>query len=350
MNASFSAGPGDAGDRPPVRRRAVALLVAALACAAGYAAPAANAAPADEGGIPVAVTPAGPGGALRVGFDLTAAPGAVIEDEVTITNLSNEPKIFQVYAADAFNTAEGRFDVLTPDRPSTNVGSWVKLEAAAVSLAPKAKTSVPFSITVPKDAAPGDHVGGIVASTASELPSETGGTVQVNRRAGARIYLRVNGAMRTSLEYRLTDVHYGGGLNPFGGDVEIRYAVRNTGNTVVAGEQRIDVGGLLQGTKRIEKLPLILPGYEVTLTATVGGVRPFGRASVRTDLVGQKSATDATQVTAAQTAERGIWAVSWLLVVVLLVVVAGAVTWFVLRRRRRAPEEEDVAEQEPARL
>jgi hypothetical protein len=175
--------------------------------------------------------------------------------------------------------------------------------------------------------------------------------VRLNRRAGARIYLRVSGTLRNSLEYHLTGARYHGGLNPFGGSIEVSYSVRNTGNTLVAGEHRTTVGGPLQGAHLTDPVPIVLPGSEVRLTSTVHGVRAFGHLTVRTDLVGGKDTTDTTPVFAPVSAERGVWAISWpwlLLLVVILVVAAIWILRLVLRRRTRPPAQLPV--REPASL
>ena len=42
----------------------------------------------------------------------TLAPGAAVQDSVTLWNYSDIPVDFDVYATDAFNTQAGGFDVL----------------------------------------------------------------------------------------------------------------------------------------------------------------------------------------------------------------------------------------------
>ena len=64
--------------------------------------------------------------------------------------------------------------------------------ASPVSLPKAAVTEVPFAIALPRDATPGDYVGGIVSSL------KPGGS-DADQRAGIQIRLRVGGALKPSL-------------------------------------------------------------------------------------------------------------------------------------------------------
>ncbi|MEK8107066.1 hypothetical protein NKG94_21505 [Micromonospora sp. M12] len=66
-----------------------------------------------------------------------------------------------------------------------------------VTVGPNETRVVPFTITVPKGATPGDHPAGIAATVTS-----TGGTVSVESRVGFRVMVRVNGSARAALPVR----------------------------------------------------------------------------------------------------------------------------------------------------
>lgn len=107
-------------------------------------------------------TPGGPDGRTR--FDFQAAPSSVISDWVAVTNDSAVVATFSVYAADAttdFDTAA--FTLIGSDEESIGAGAWIALDASEITLDPGERANIPFTMTVPQDATPGDHAAGIVA-------------------------------------------------------------------------------------------------------------------------------------------------------------------------------------------
>ncbi len=91
-------------------------------------------------------------------------PGSTHEDYVAIDNFSTTPQTFAVYASDAFNTAGGGFDLLAAAEKPKDVGSWVRFAKSSVRVPARSSVIVPFTVTIPDNATPGFHVGGVVAS------------------------------------------------------------------------------------------------------------------------------------------------------------------------------------------
>ena len=88
---------------------------------------------------------------------------------------------------------------------------------------------MPFTLTVPSDATPGDHTGGVLAAVTEQRTTTNGQRVNVDRRIAARVYLRVNGPLTSSLQIdRLSAAHDGPIVG--NGTVTVTYRVRNTGN------------------------------------------------------------------------------------------------------------------------
>ncbi|MFI6226383.1 WxL protein peptidoglycan domain-containing protein [Micromonospora echinospora] len=298
-------------------------------------APAAPSGAAD--GFTWAVQPSNASGPTgRAYFVYDAAPGRRIEDRVAITNLSRAPMTFAVYGADAFTTGDGGFALQPASRPATDVGSWVTLAERTYRIPAGKRVIVPFQVTVPANAGPGDHAGGIVVSTAGARADAAGRTVTVDRRVAARIYLRVAGPVRPALEVEALKIAYDNPVNPFGtGPVVVSYRLRNTGNVRLTGSGQVHVaapfGWRLAGTEPVV-VPELLPGAAFVVTEQINGIVPTGRLSVRVAV--EPATVDGPLPTLSRTAST--WAMPWFWLAVLLAGTAWLIVTRVRGTRRRA--------------
>jgi hypothetical protein len=285
-------------------------------------------------------TAQGPDG--RPAFEFETDPGQTLRDVVAVTNFGAAPVTFRVYASDAVNTASGGFDLLAGDTKPTDVGAWVSLAQPNVTVPAHATVNVPFTLAVPANGTPGDHVGGIVAS----LQQPGSGPVVIENRIGSRIYLRVRGKLVPSLAVTSLDAGYHDSFNPFsGGDVTVDYTVRNTGNVRLAAGQRVDVtaatGSRLAGATG-PAVTELLPGQSLRYSVTVHGVGPLGPlgANVVVTPAGVKGDkyTESLSAAALGTAQRNadLFATPWSQLVALVLLAGLAWLGVVeLRRRRR---------------
>jgi hypothetical protein len=216
---------------------------------------------------------------------------------------------------------------------------------------------LPFTVRVPADAGPGDHVAGLVAAVRGEEVDAEGNRVDVERRVGARIYTRVPGAVTAAYEIEDLSVDWAPHWSTiWRGEVEVTATIVNVGNVRLAGGVTADVsgpGGALVRTTA-EDVPEVLPGDRVVRDMTVSGIWPL----VRLDsvLVARPSRSGDQDVEGAPgRAESQVWAVPWLAVGVVALLLAGIAALVIRRRRRRhrggspdgagAPGEEPVAAQ-----
>jgi hypothetical protein len=326
-------------------RAVAALLVAAVTALAAAAVPApAGAAPGDE--FRWAVQPSdskGPGSRSQFTYDL--APGQQIDDHVAVTNLSTKPLTFTVYATDAFTSTDGAFALPPASQSAREAGSWVKLERKAYTLRAGDRVVLPFRLSVPSNATPGDHAGGIIASVTEQQTNAEGQRVNVDRRVGTRVYLRVSGPLNPTAGVESVEVSYDNPLLPFArGPMTVTYRLRNTGNVRVTGKARLRATGLfgipLSGGQEVT-LPEMLPGAEVVLVCKVDGVVPAAMITGRVEVDAATSEGPLRPVTRTES----VWTVPWTLLY-LLVVVGGVVTllcWWWRRRRRAAGAGDDGA-------
>jgi hypothetical protein len=319
----------------------------ALALAATLAPVAAHADGADD--VTWAVrTASNQYGQDRTGFEYALDPGATVDDGLVVLNRGTEPLTLSVYAADGFTTDTGQLDVLAGGEESRAVGAWVTASGDTVTVAPGETATVPFSLTVPANATPGDYAGAVVTSLKGE--NDTG--ISVDRRLGIRISLRVGGALAPAMSVDGVQLGWTGGFLGLPSPTTVTYTVHNTGNTSLGAQQEATIGGpfgwFTQSADPIDDVAEILPGESRTVTASVPVVAPLvwllgtvAVTPVEVDASGSTALLDPIVATATG------WAVPWLLLVLLVVVAALVVGGVILRRRRRtaakAREDERVA-------
>ncbi|WP_306205938.1 WxL protein peptidoglycan domain-containing protein [Actinoplanes sp. RD1] len=308
--------------RPGLR----ALALAAAAVLLAVPAPAR----ADGGNAAWSVQPSsrtGPGNRPFFTYDL--APGGTVTDYVAVTNLGTTPLTVHVYASDAFTTATGGYDLLPAAQQPSDVGGWVRLGRQAVTVPARSRADIPFALTVPANATPGDHAGGIVAAVTSTTADATGATTRLEQRVGSRVYLRVTGELRPGLRVDDLSAGWSPGWTPFTGELTLRWTSRNTGNTRSAPEQSAEIEGLFglpAGSVRLPAAPELLPGAAVVRTARISGRPALLRLSAAVTLTGADGTSARSTVT--------VWAYSWYYLTALPLAI-GAVL-LVRRLRRRA--------------
>lgn len=283
-------------------------------------------------------------GAGRPNYSYAVEPGGSLDDALVVTNHDEGELALRVYAADGFTTTSGQLDLRPAEEEPTGVGAWVTLgRSELLLLAPGESAEVPFTLTVPDNATPGDHTGGIVASLLGE---ENADGITVERRLGSRIHVRVGGELAPSLAVEDLRVDYDGTANPLAaGTATVTYTVANTGNARMTAGQTVRVAGpfgLLETGADVPDLPELLPGATHEVSVVVDGVRPLIRATASVTLTPRVAGDDALTLPAIEST-AGAWAVPWAVLVVLALAVALLVRRLVRRRRGRRRQPGDVA-------
>ncbi len=214
-------------------------------------------------------------GGSRSTLTYVADQGAVIQDAVTLLNYGTDAQTFRVFATDAFNNADGQFDVLASDQVPADVGTWVTFPQEMVTVPAGKQVTIPISITIPAGASAGDHVGAILASSPSVGAGGNGQVITVDRRTGSRLYLRVNGPLFPELAVADVETSYHQSANPLDGSAHVTYRIENRGNVRLGGGATLTIGGPLglgNQTVTLPDIPELLPGQDVVLSADVDGV------------------------------------------------------------------------------
>lgn len=283
-------------------------------------------------------------------INMAAPPGSVIYDYVAILNQDDEPIDLDIYAADVIMAEGGGLGLMSRDEPSFDAGAWIGADGPSTITVPAQTpetgygfTIVPIAITIPVDAEPGDHLGGVVAALRTTGQGANTPTIELEQRVALRVYVRVAGDLRPGLDvFGLTASWEPD--SPVGvGSVTVAYTLVNTGNVRMAVEPSVTVEGpfgLLPRTGAGDRVDELLPGGSVAHTVVVGDVWAIGRLAVTVDATALPASTGVEPGIGTVTATTDVWAVPWLAIAVLLLLIALGVIVVRRRRRRRQRDEE----------
>ncbi|MFF2387190.1 WxL protein peptidoglycan domain-containing protein [Agromyces sp. NPDC058104] len=212
----------------------------------------------------------------RAWVELQIDPGATATDRLVVHNLGDQDVVFRLSAADGYFTATGRFNMLPSDERSLDAGTWITIDET-VTVSAGGTVVVPFTVTVPEDATPGDHAAGVAASITS-VSAGDGAKLGVESRVGFRVMTRVTGEIEPGLGVA-ADGDYRISWNPFApGDLDVSAVLANTGNirlavdpAITSGGERIAIDGVTDG-QSVE----LLPGDRRTVHFAVPAVWPLG--------------------------------------------------------------------------
>lgn len=125
-------------------------------------------------------------------IEFDVRPGDTIVDTIKLYNETEETKILNgaVQTFKALNeTGAPSFSSV---EESTGLATWLKLDEAAITLAPAERKDILFSINIPDNAEPGGHFAGVLW-TPSETTALEGSGVGVTVKTGTLILVRVAG-------------------------------------------------------------------------------------------------------------------------------------------------------------
>ncbi len=263
------------------------LTAVALACAAGAAFVLPTVAFADVGGL--AVAPAHPDPAVpssRAYFTLSMAPGSTASEQVRVADTAGSPIDVLVNAVDGLTSTNSGAVYANREDPVHKAGAWVTPATSSLSLAPGTTHFVDFTVHVPSDATPGDHLAGIAFEDAT--PRTTGKGVQVTTvvRSVIGVLVQVPGPAAFDLSVG------GASIQPLttGGQPSVVVDLTDTGLRLGKPDLTVTLHGPAGYARTVSRqLDTLLPGdriayplpwpdslpagdYSITVTADGGGM------------------------------------------------------------------------------
>ncbi|MCR2794102.1 DUF916 domain-containing protein [Microbacterium sp. zg.Y625] len=311
----------------------IAIAALALALLSIPSAPAAYADDQPDGDVTWSMRPSdGAGEDGRAWIERELEPGESVVEHLLVRNLSASTVTFRLSAADGYFTETGRFNMLTADQESVGVGTWIELPDE-VEVPSGGDAIVPFTITVPDDATPGDHPGGV----ASSIRTSSNGEFGIESRVGFRVMTRVTGELAPSLAVESTGT-FTGSWNPFDpGRLDIGYTIDNTGNTRLAVAPQVAASalfGLVSFTVAGEPIAEMAPGESRSGTVRVSSVWPLFAYSTKV-VASATGVSDelAAGETASASAASVVVAIPW--AQLAAIALAALLIWLMWRDRRR---------------
>ena len=131
-------------------------------------------------------------------FQLTIGPGETWRSEIKIVNNNS----FDVtYYASPVNFASegesgaGRFLPLIDENTveGQTLGEWISVPKDPIVVKRGSSGTVPFSVTIPENAAPGGHYAAILVGTQPEIMTSTGPSMKVSSYVTSLLFVRIKG-------------------------------------------------------------------------------------------------------------------------------------------------------------
>lgn len=249
-----------------------ALAAVTLQCAPAAASPSA-------GGISALPLRAAGRAQHRAYFVLHARAGATIHGLVRLSNSSVSATKLRTYPVDGLTGVTSGAVFSNPGQPPVHAGRWVTPAISALTLPGEGAHFVPFTVQVPSNATPGDHLAGI-AFEDTERP-ESGGQFRITEviRVVVGVEVVVHGP--ASKKLALLGAH----LSSLPGTQvpAVIISLANRGRLLCKPKLTVSLaaGGSQQQTPVSRKLDTILPGDKIPYP--LSWPRPLGSGSYKID-------------------------------------------------------------------
>lgn len=286
-------------------------------------------------------------------------PGTVIHDYFGVVNYSDVPATFDLGAADAYTTDSGSLSLLSDDQKSTDIGSWVTIPDKILVVPAKSQVTEPFTLSVPFNAKPGDHTGGMFAEAKVGAGNNGANGVAVDHRVAVPMFLQVPGKVVAGLAIGSLSTNYHNTANPVGsGSATVSYTVTNTGNVNLSGVQKIAITGpfgISLASIKGPELPELLPGKSFRVNLSVHGTFPLAWMTTKVAISPSETRANTGSLppptVAKVTKSAGFWATPILLLIIIVLLAAGVWGGRIYFRYRRDVRDDAILEaMENARL
>ncbi len=203
-------------------------------------------------------------------FVYTAKGGDTINDGVRVVNNTDKTRVVAVGAVDSVLSSGGAFSCKQEVEPRTDVGGWIALSQKQVEVPAQGSVVVPFTVTVPGQASPGEHDGCITIQDASMTTTPTGTNgVVLGFRSAIRVSLTIPGKIVKHLSLSGMNI-----TGPVSGKYVISPSINNDGNVSLDAQFQTQLRSLIgKSSSAATGTYPVLPHSTATINFEVN--RPF---------------------------------------------------------------------------
>lgn len=258
-------------------------------------------------------------------YTFALEPGASIDDTVVIFNFTQQPRRFDLYGADLILAEGGGFAPAARGVESHGAGAWIVPSVDTVDVPAGSHLAVPFTVTIPAGAVPGDHPGTIVVERHEQA---SGPGVHMQSRLALRVLITVPGEINLGVALGVL------GAEHVDGTVRFTVPIQNTGNVTFTTTGTVTIlgrGPVIELALRPDGLYAV-PGGEATLWSVWETPPWFGRVQAQADIDVTVAGHEPVRYT---TEPVTVWLIPWLAISIALVVVALTTGILLATRRQR---------------
>jgi hypothetical protein len=200
--------------------------------------------------------------ATQAYFKRSAPAGASFSDQVVVNSYADSPLNLLVYPVDGLTGTNSGSVYANRPNPLAETGKWLRTELDRVALDPHSERTIAFTVQVPQDATPGDHLAGVAFENADPRMPEGNFAVKQVVRAVIGVLIRVEGPARP-FELRLQSLR----LHPRTKAVTaptVTVQLGNRGQLLASPRLRVSVEGPRGYHRTLSRqLDTVLPGDSI---------------------------------------------------------------------------------------
>ena len=176
-------------------------------------------------------------------FIHTLDKGESAKDAVLMINNTDEEKVLRIYAVDGVASNTGALTCKQQSEEKIAAGLWLDVAEDEVTLAPRAKKEVDFTVSVPKNADVGEHNACLVYQVKKDASEdESRGNVEIQTRSATRVAITVPGDLKKELIIENFDITPENNGHIYGVDV------KNSGNVSADAVVAVSLKGVFGDT------------------------------------------------------------------------------------------------------
>lgn len=259
---------------------------------------------------------------------VTVEPGKSTSKAIQLINGGDNAYVINTSVA-PYSVKSEEYDPSFTQLPGTvNVTSWIHLDKSSLPLEARKTAAITYTLTVPKNAAPGGYYAVIFAETQPIIDAGGSGVIPRNR-VGNILYITVAGDIKTRGDASSDKL----GKVLIQSSIPLGLKVKNTGGVHFTSTATITVKGITG--KQLLNASLerfVLPQTERHISTSWTPVSPIGIYTI------QKSVTVAGE-NKTLPEQKILFIQPWLLAVIFIVMIVGGasiVTASAVRRKKRS--------------